>query len=543
MRALGYLVGRAALIASFLFVGILPSVAQVALEEQFKLKCSGQPIGEADIDLLKRCAYKFERSRDCEGAYTIYQELRKRAGSLRSARKRRSFIAFVATKLRKLEDCYQKCAPTERDKDFIQRIYASREAGQKRRAYRMILRLVRGKNPRCFTWQIVHRWRRELASQLAIKKHQTSVDPCDMDEETKQKLEEYRSQLAAMEEKLQKLQQPFKMPDPPPPPRWAKSGKRYQYWLKRWKRRMKARIKRRAQLAQMNKLHQLLKLYRDISALREKIFEIREEFLNCDQIYSQLKAEDKKLKEKMAQAHKTVISIYESQIAYFRNRMHWFARKYHQLKKQKNFQNTDLTQLTQTLQKQRKLLDSVSKDLLDLSYLLVLKPKSEGENAPLSDTISSLQSLMKDQSKLIETVRARYPQYLSSAEGRQQLKNHLAALERFERILERFQGQYTGEKSEQISETLQAVRGTILLLEKVAVTLPEEEGQVKKLGSTSPHLSITTSARNGGFKNILAWLLLALGLLLSIGAYYYLRRERQFRTLSQNQTFLEDRDE
>ncbi len=147
---------------------------------------------------------------------------------------------------------------------------------------------------------------------------------------------------------------------------------------------------------------------------------------------------------------------------------------------------------------------------------------------------------MNDQSKLLNLIKNNYPQYLQSEKGRAQLREHLAALERFEQALERIQDQYTGEKAEEISNTLQAVRSSILILEKI-----DANQKTQKIGESSFALSTPTKKlQTASSKRFLGWLLLIIGILLSFGAYYYLKRERKFRELAKQTELPEEkRDE
>ena len=83
----------------------------------------------------------------------------------------------------------------------------------------------------------------------------------------------------------------------------------------------------------------------------------------------------------------------------------------------------------------------------------------------MGNNAQALQGLMTDQGKLFAALKKNYPQYMSSAEGRRGLRQHLGTLERFEKALERFQNQQGPGGNEKIGKTLQAVRASILVLE------------------------------------------------------------------------------
>lgn len=489
------------------------------------------------LDSLRRDAIRMERSRDCEGAYKKYEEFRDKAQLMRRSRRRSGLLAFAATKLMRLKRCYEKCNPSEQEKKYLEQAKDYRERGQRRRAYRMLLRLLRGKNPRCSSWKEAHKWRLELRTRVKRRRSQKSVDPCDIEDDTKQKITDAKTQIQQMQQDLTALQKPLLLPEPPKPPRWARKGRRYRWWLRRWKRRTRRKLRRRAERTEMRRLQKILSSYQKINTLRENIFTWREQFQNCDEVYTSLKEQSRSLKTSQDQAHQAVVSLYNGRVKRFQNRMRWFAGRYYRLRRNQKTDRSTVKALRANLQQQRELLDGVTQDLLALSNLLVFKPKQAGEGTLLQNSMGNFQKLMSDQRAMFAALQKQYPGYMQSGKGRKQLHNHLSALGRFEKVLERFQDRYTGAKSDKIRQTLHAVRGSILLFEKAEREMarkapaakdgsPTPSGKAAVL-RTSQQASVTGKPRSGS--SPWGWLLLALGLVLALGASWYLWRERQMR--------------
>lgn len=492
------------------------------------------------LDSLRREAIQLERARDCEGAYKKYQEFKDKALMMRRTRRRSGLLAFAATKMMRLKPCYEKCVPSDQEKQYLAQAKDYRERGQKRRAYRMLLRLLRGKNPRCTSWQEAHKWRLELRTKVKRRRSQKSVDPCDIEDDTKQKLTDAKTQIQQMQTELVALQKPMALPAPPKPPRWARKGRRYRWWLRRWKRRTQRKLRRKAERTEMRRLQKILGYYQKINTLRESIFTWREQFQNCDEVYTSLKEQSRTLKSSQEQTHQAVVSLYNGRVKRFQNRMRWFAGRYYRLKRNQKTDRSTVKALRENLQQQRELLDGVTQDLLALSNLLVFKPKQAGEGTLLQNSMGNFQKLMSDQRAMFAALQKQYPGYMQSDKGRKQLHNHLSALGRFEKVLERFQDRYTGDKSDKIRQTLHAVRGSILLFEKAEREMarkapttqngsPASSGNAAVMRTSQP-ASVTGKPSSGS--SPWGWLLLALGLVLALGASWYLWRERQMRRFS-----------
>lgn len=491
----------------------------------------------SSIDTLQQEASRMERDRDCEGAYKKYQEMKEQVQALAPSRRRSGLLAFVATKTSRLKDCYEKCNPSEDEKKSLEQAKDFRQRGQSRRAYRMLLRLLRGKNPRCSSWREAHQWRTELAGGIKTKRHQTSVDPCDMDDDVKQKVSETQTQVTKLQQDLATLQQPTTLPPPPQPPKWAKEGRRYEWWLRRWKQRTQQALQRQAERTEIQRLQQILQHYQQINTLREKIFAWREDFQNCDEVYTSLKEQSSKLRRSQDQAHQAIVGLYDGRMKRFEGRMKWFAGRYAQLQRNQKTDQTSVQALQESLQQQRELLDNVTQDLLALSNLLVFKPQQAGEGTLLQDNMGNFQKLMSDQQAMFAALEKQYPGYMKSEQGRKLLSNQLSALGRFEKVLERFQDRYAGDKSEKIRQTLHQVRGSILLLEKAEQLMARDTpSQTKNPSASSTSSSVamikTASTQTGGRNqrsSFWGWVLLLLGLSLALGASWYLWRERNMR--------------
>lgn len=491
----------------------------------------------SSVDQLQEEALQLEKERDCEGAYKKYEEMRQAAQNMASSRRRSGLLAFVATKISRLKDCYEKCTPSEDEKKRLEEAKDFRQKGQSRRAYRMLLRLLRGKNPRCSSWKEAHQWRVELAGSVQQKRHQKSVDPCDMEDDVKQQIATAQTQVGKLQQELTTLQQPMTLPPAPEPPKWAKKGRRHEWWLRRWKQRTQQKMQRLAERTEMQRLQQILQHYQQINTLREQVFSWREDFQNCDEVYTTLKNQSQTLRQSQSQAHQAIVGLYHGRMKRFESRMKWFAGRYSQLRRNQKNDQTTVQALQETLQQQRELLDNVTQDLLALSNLMVFKPQQAGEGTLLQDNMGNFQKLMSDQQAMFAALEKQYPGYMKSDQGRKLLSNQLAALGRFEKVLERFQDRYAGEKSEKIRQTLHQVRGSILLLEKAERVMAQQapSSSTPSAAGTNPASALVAKAASGqtGGRNqrssFWGWLLLILGLSLALGASWYLWRERQMR--------------
>ncbi|HAA58435.1 MAG TPA: hypothetical protein DCE42_26970 [Myxococcales bacterium] len=481
------------------------------------------PAHAGPIDQLKREAGTMERARDCEGAYKKYEEMKQLAQKISSKRRRISLIAFISTKLNKLKSCYEKCNPTPEQLELLNRANQYKEKGQKRRAYRIYLRLLRGKNPRCTTWKEAHKSRKELAAAMPRgRRRSKQVDPCAMEDETKTELKTLVQRIKVLDQGMSEATTKFQMPNPPNPPRWARTKRQKDRWRKRWQRRMKWRHRRKRSKHQVKRLQKAIALFRTINEIREKVFNWREEFQDCDQLYTELKTQSTKLRQAQQSANNVVVGLYKQRIKRVRAGMRWFARKYRQQQKEKKTDNSTVESLKRTLEQQRDMLDKVTKDMVALSSLLIFKGPTQKEGSLLGNSASAIQNLTRDQNKLFAALQKSYPQYLQSAQGRKSLRNHLATLERFEKALERFQQQ--GQNNDKIDQTLASVRASIAALEKADETL------TNKPVTTTPAAMQVSARQNGNTgtnRSSWGWLLLLSGLGLGAAAIFFIMRERK----------------
>ncbi len=494
------------------------------------------PVLEASpIDNLRREAAKLERQRDCEGAYKKYEELLEASKTISSIRIRQSLQAFISTKLAKLKPCYEKCNPTPDELDYLNRVKTYREKGQNRRAYRILLRLLRGKNPRCKTWREAHQWRRELRA-LMPRRHRSrkQVDPCDMEEQTRRDFEALKRRIESLKKHVIKASQPLAMPRPPRPPRWARTRRQKRRWLRYWKRRMRRKMRRKRERHELKRLRESLALFNKISQAREEVFNWREEFQDCDRIYTDLKMQSRALKQAQERSHKVIVGIYSSRIKNVKRKMRWFARQYWKYRKNQKTDDSTVEALKEALARQKEMLDNVTQDLLSLSSLLIFKTDKKREGSLLDNSADALQKLMTDQTKLFDALKKRYPQYLQTADGRRQLQQHLTTLERFEKVLERFQSQQPDENGK-ISKTLLAVRASIALLEKAEEKLAQQPVVAASSVSSSPSYAPQRRSSWG-------WILLLSGVFLGLLAVFFIIKERRAAALAEDDDDFNSKD-
>lgn len=478
------------------------------------------------IDQMRNEATQMEQDRDCEGAYKKYDEIQQKSQGMPDTRNKRSLLAFVATKMANLKPCYEKCNPTPEELELLKKAEGFRTKGESKRAYRILLRLLRGKNPRCTTWKQAHEVRQQLSGQIPTRRRTKTADPCEMEDATRQELTQLKTRIDGLKNQVDEASAEIKDPPPPAPPRWARTERQKKRWLQRWKQQMRRKRQRHIENVQQQRLRRTITTIRTLNELREKVFELREDFQNCDSVYTDLRTQGNTLRASQQQAHQSVVNLYDTRIKKISNEMRWFARQYWQNKKNQKTDNQTMQSLRDTLERQREFIDNVSKDLLTLSTLLVFKTGQSKEGGLLDNSAAKLQELMTDQQKLVSALQTNYPQYLQSSGGRRSLRQHLASLENFQRVLERFQDQQTGEKSEQIGKTLQAVRSSILLLEKA------EENLAKKPETSAPGqtvMSATAQSPSGqptSSRSPWGWLLLLSGVLLGGVAAFFIWRDK-----------------
>ena len=485
------------------------------------------------IDTLQSEAAALKKSRDCEGAFKKYEELRNLLNAKPKTRQTRSLLAATQTQLSQLKGCYEKCLPSDAEKQSLEQAQDFETKGQVLRAHSILSSLLRGKNPRCTTWKAALEKRNALTERLPKrrKQQQQQVDPCAMQDDTRQSMQALQTEIRELEQKIATLQKPEELPNPPEPPKWAKTERQKYRWTQNWRKKELRKLRNTQGKRQGERLTQILASYRKINQLREKLFDLRENFQNCDEVYASLKKQSDSLRRTQDSAHQAVVGLYDSRIKSLQGSLGWYRRQYSKGKKNEATDSTTIASLQQSLQDQREMLDNVTQDLVTLSTLLVFKPQQGQEGSLLDNSIGSMNELMNNQGKLLETMRQKYPHYLQTGEGRAALQRHISTLERFEKVLERFQGQQGGKKSEEVEKTLQSVRSSILLFEKAEESLGKTPLAAGSTGSPNTALQATASGGSNApaSRSPWGWLLLLSGLLLGVGAFGYLLYEKRKR--------------
>ena len=490
--------------------------------------------GAADtsaIDQTRRAAVALERARDCEGAYKKYAELVQQAQLMANKRRRRSLLAFSATKMAVLKPCYEKCTPTPTEKDFLDRARRYHEQGQHRRADRVLRRVLRGKNPRCTSWKEALALRATIRPHLPRRRRSTKVDPCDLSDATKQELDRLRKEVAGLRRQIDRLGKPAPIPPPPSPPSWARKGRRYRRWLGRWQRRQRWLQRRRFRHRIAKDLRRILELHRTISKLRERFVELREELQDCDQTYKELKGSSVALRQLHDQAGGKVVGLYERRLKTVTRKMRWFARQYWKRRKAKKLEEQTISQLRNALARQQRFIGEVAEDLESLTTLLVFKLDSRKEGRVAGDGLLGFQQLLADHQRVLKLVRSRHPSYFRSIEGRASLRRHISSLDRLGRVMERFANQGTGKRADRAGVLLKRIRATSLLLSKAEKVADAEAAARARAGK--PEVTLAASkpkpAPGGGGGFGLGWILIGLAVVAGAVAVVLLSRGRRVR--------------
>jgi archaellum component FlaC len=353
-----------------------------------------------DLDAAMAEGREFERVGACERAYNLYREARGAAQNLGDPARRAQLDAVLQTKLYKLQECYERCQPSDTDREVYERARSYESRGQMKRVRQMLKRLLVGKDLKCRFWSEVKGTYDALP--LPVDRAEAVADPCEVEDDLKQEIEMARQQIATAREELAKYD-------------GVDAG------------------------TVLSKVNDIVALYRQIDDLRVKVFGFREELLNCDDTYQDLLRDTVGLKDVYDTASGIVMQAYQDRVADLDKKVRSFRAKYDQTRKQLDATQAKLKDLEAQYADLADFTEELFGDFFDLVGMEVRTPAGSLEEGGVQIPFEELDAVLADQRRTLEAMEQRFPEYLHSAAGREGLKRRRLVLEKMKMLLEKFQ--------------------------------------------------------------------------------------------------------
>jgi len=382
-----------------------------------------------EIEKLVMEASRQEKKGDCESAYRIYYEAEGLVSGLKDKTRSSDYESIISGKMDRLRACYKDCQPTERERA----IFISAKdlaASQPRRATQMLKKILIAKNEKCSFWSSARLLLKSIPAQEGL---QEKDDPCHASPEIKKPLNE--AEVSAKRQIHQVSQ----------------IGK--------------------SKTDLTSKLPELISLFREIDGTRMQLFRLREEYLNCEEIYNRLSLNSNALNDAIYKIQGIIVTAYNSQIAMLSGKIQSFQKKL----REKDGKISSQTKEIETLKKQ---FDDIStfneeifNDLFNLIGIESVKFTASVEGRKIEQTIPDIQSILSDEAKVLKTMQAKYPEYFKDGVNVEGLKRRKFVMEKLHQMLEKFGKRYGTAVG--YDSTLSELDANIKLLDK-SIKIGEE---------------------------------------------------------------------
>lgn len=367
--------------------------------------------GIKSIDDLMKKAAEAEKSEDCETAYNLYNSALGEVELLDAEKyknKIKELRSVITTKLYKLESCYKACNPSERQRALFERAKSLSEEGQKKRMIQILRRMLVGKNEKCAFWKKVRAFLNTVPGEENINEN---ADPCEVSDEIKNEMNMAREQVKKLQQEITKYTN-------------LKKGEFTK------------------------KVDHIVEFFRSIEESRLKVFQLREEFMDCDEVYKSLADDSNELKSMYEQTKDIIVLGYKGLVSQM-------AANVANLKKQLKLKDEELNQIKDEYTKLKTKFDELSQfneqvfnDLFALANIESLKPTAEMEGKEISTVFENVNEIIKDQKKVLEIMKQKYPEYFENGVNVEALKRKQFVVEKMSQMLSRFkdtpQGQTIG---------------------------------------------------------------------------------------------------
>jgi myosin heavy subunit len=391
---------------------------------------------QREIESLINEAAIAEKKEDCETAYLKYREAEGRLGGVADKAKAAQLESVITNKVDKVQECYDACQPTERQRGVF---VMAREVGaeQPKRATQMMKRMLVGKNEKCRFWSGARAYLRTLPAQV---EQEEKYDPCELSPETKKAMQEAREAVAKQKEDVEKFE------------------------------KIKGKLG--------SKMPDLIALFRDIDGTRMQVFRFREEYLDCDEVYKPLVEDATVLKDSLAKTQDMVVTTYKGQVASLSKKVSQYQAKLKEREQMLEVQGQELDKLKKQFDELSTFNEDIFNDLFNLVGAESIKFTTTVEGQKIEQTLPDIQALLANEARVLKTIQDRYPEYFQDGINVEGLKRRKFVMEKMQQMMQKFgkrQGSTLG-----YDKSMAELDATIKMMDKA---IEKGSGQQKRGGN------------------------------------------------------------
>jgi hypothetical protein len=425
-----------------------------------------------DVEALLSEAAAAEKAEQCEVAYTKYSTALDRAGRLADKARGAELESIADNKLEKLKECYTTCQPSGRQRSLFESAQAAKERGENKRAVQISRKLLTGKNQKCAFWGGVKEFLAGLPNQ-AEELANDKVDPCEVTPEVQRTLDTAKADAKRQAARLAEL------------------------------------FADKTKLAK--NMDELIDLYRSLDGTRQKVFEMREEFLDCDAVYRPLVEDAARLREVFEQSEGAILTTYKGQLDGLTKKLRSASSVLAEKNKLLESRSSEQERLKEQFDALGKFNEDLYNDLFNLAGSEAVSFTTQVEGRRIEKPMDEIRALIADEGKVISTLETKYPEFFKDGTNIDGLKRKRLVLEKIGQMLTRF-GKAKGDSHPSNARALAEVEATVKMLDKAIAAKEGVAGKASADGEKKGDDS-------GG---ITAWLI-GIGVVAAIGGLVYWR--------------------
>jgi uncharacterized coiled-coil DUF342 family protein len=342
--------------------------------------------------------------------------------------------SIVQNKLDKLDDCYKACQPNGRQRSLFESAQGALERGEPKRAVQIARKLLTGKDQRCVFWGGVKEFLSKFPNQ-ADELANDKVDPCEVTPEVTAQLEAARSGARRQQQQLADL------------------------------------LADRSKLAEG--LDPIIELFRSLDQARQKVFEMREEFLDCDAVYRPLVEDAAKLRDASDQAQSAIVASYKAQLDVLAKKVRVAQSQVAERNRALVEKGADLNKLKAQLEEINKINEDLFNDLFNIAGTEAVSFTTQIEGRRVQKPMEEIRALVADEGKVLAMLQSKYPEFFADGTNVEGLRRKKLVLEKIGQMLSRF-GKAKGEAHPGYQRALDEVDATVKMIDKAMLAKGSE---------------------------------------------------------------------
>jgi hypothetical protein len=428
------------------------------------------PSSSKEVESLISNAALAEKSSQCELAYHGYQSALEKASRVPDKARSGELESIAQNKIDKLEDCYRACQPNSRQRSLFESAQGAKERGESKRATQIARKLLTGKNQSCIFWGSVKEFLASMPGQ-ADDLANDKADPCEVTPEVQKDLDSARQAARREQTQLGDL-----MAD-------------------------------RARLS--SHMDEMVSLWHELDQTRQRIFEMREEFLDCDAVYKPLVEDAANLHDTFQKSEGVILAQYRGQLDAMSKKVRAAQSQLAEKSKLLDSRSDELDRLKKQMDALGTVNEDLYNDLFNLGSTESVSFTTTVEGRRIEKPMEEINALMADEGKVVSTLQSKYPEYFADGVNVEAMRRKRLVLEKIQQMMQKMQAQ-NGNSHPGGQRAIDEVAATIKMLDKAIGakgTQPVTAGEAKEESS------------GGG---VPTWLFI-LGGVLAIGGFVFWR--------------------